>query len=223
MTLKGDYIVEATLLRPTGDEPRPFPTPEEEAALPGKENDPSEAPGPSLRHSGIPRLVETAEQTTTPVMPALSCLASKPCSYPSQKGKMLGKGTDVNHNKSSQWVQAYMDRDDRTPDLWKEFCPLDSSVDGSCDDAKVKTLACLQAVAFHVPATQKKVHGYRTTPPCLTVLGKREYLPPRYPRITRRYRGRRWWHWLLCSRGVPSIPEPPQTHSAEWCRSSMNA
>ena len=31
---------------------------------------------------------------------------------------------------------------------------------------------------------EKEVHGCWTTPPCLTVLGKREYLPLRHPRIT---------------------------------------
>ena len=52
-----------------------------------------------------------------------------------------------------------------------------------CDVAKVKSLACQQAAAFHLPVTQKEVHGYWTTPPCLAVLGKREYLAPKDHRI----------------------------------------
>ena len=52
--------MEATLLRPTGEEPGPSPTPEEEPTLLGKEDEPSEAPGPSPRHLGIPRFVQPA-------------------------------------------------------------------------------------------------------------------------------------------------------------------
>ena len=102
MTLNWDYIVEVILLRPTGKETGPSPTPEEEATLLGEEDEPLEAPGPFPRHSGIPRFVEPAEWTTTPITPALSCLASKPYSFPSQKGKKLGEGIDVNPNNSGQ-------------------------------------------------------------------------------------------------------------------------
>ena len=87
MTLKGDDIVEATLLRPTREEPGPSPTPEEEATLLDEEDEPSEAPGPSPRHSGIPRFAEPAEQTTAPITPAPSCLASKPHSHLPRKAR----------------------------------------------------------------------------------------------------------------------------------------
>ena len=104
MTLKGDDIVEAILLRPTRGEPGPSPTTEEKTTLLGKEDEPLEAPGPSPRHLGISRFVEPAERTTTPITPAPSCLAPKPHSFPSQKGKKLGEGIDVNPNNPSQWV-----------------------------------------------------------------------------------------------------------------------
>ena len=42
-----------------------------------------------------------------------------------------------------------------------------------------------------MPASQQEAHSYQTTPPCLAVLGKREYLPPRDPRITEDY----WEVW----------------------------
>ena len=41
MTFKGDDIVEATLLRPTEEESRTSPTPEQEANLPGEEEEPA--------------------------------------------------------------------------------------------------------------------------------------------------------------------------------------
>ena len=69
----------------------------------------------------------------------------------------------------------------------RNFALLVHSMDGDHDDAKVKTLAHLQAVAFHMPAAQKEVHSYWTTPACLAVLGKREYLPLADPRITQDY------------------------------------
>ena len=45
-----------------------------------------------------------------------------------------------------------------------------------------------QAVPFHLPAAQKKVHGTWITPPCLSVLNIKEYLGPKDPQIT-------WDYW----------------------------
>ena len=80
-----------------------------------------------------------------------------------------------------------MERENKIPEWWKEFHPLVHSMDRHHDNTKVKILVHLQAVAFHVPAIQKEVHGYWTAPCCLAVLGKREYLSPRDPRITQHY------------------------------------
>ena len=57
-------------------------------------------------------------------------------------------------------------------------------MDGCYDDAKVKSLAHQQAVAFHLPAIQKEVHGTGAAPSCLAVIGRREYLASKDPRIT---------------------------------------
>ena len=57
-------------------------------------------------------------------------------------------------------------------------------MDRHCDNAKVKSLACWQAVTFHLLATQKKVHSTWITPPCLAALGRKEYLALEDPRIT---------------------------------------
>ena len=50
---------------------------------------------PYPRYLEIPRFVEPAEQTTTPVTSAAPCLTSEPYSCPSQKGKKLWEGIDV--------------------------------------------------------------------------------------------------------------------------------
>ena len=55
-------------------------------------------------------------------------------------------------------------------------------MDWHCDDAQVKSMAYWQAAAFHQPATQKEVHGTWITPPCLAVLGRKEYLVPVGPK-----------------------------------------
>ena len=43
-------------------------------------------------------------------------------------------------------------------------------------------------VAFHLPATQKKIHGAWITPPCLAALRRKEYLGPKDPQMT-------WDYW----------------------------
>ena len=115
MTFKGDTIVQATILRPTREEPGLYPTPEEEATLLVEVHESAEAPGPSPGNSSIPSFVEPAEQTTTPNTPTLPCLAPKPHSCPPQKGKKLEE-IDINLNNSGQWVQAFMERNDRIPE-----------------------------------------------------------------------------------------------------------
>ena len=69
-----------------------LPTPEEEATLLGKEDEPSEVPGPIPIHSEIPRFLEPVKWTTTPVTSAVPCLTSKPCSCPPRKERSYWKG-----------------------------------------------------------------------------------------------------------------------------------
>ena len=49
-------------------------------------------------------------------------------------------------------------------------------------------MANLQVVAFHLPDTQKKVHGTWLIPPCLAELKRKEYLGPKDPWLT-------WDYW----------------------------
>ena len=48
-------------------------------------------------------------------------------------------------------------------------------------------MACLQAVVFCLPATQKKVHGAWLAQPCLSELKREEYLGPKDPQLTQDY------------------------------------
>ena len=214
MTLNGDNIVEASLLRPTREELGSSPSPEEEVVLLGKEDGPLAVPDPTPTHVEIPRFVEPAEQTTAPV----PCPVSQPCSHPPWKGRKLWEGIDVGPSISNQWVQAYSKRDDKLPEWWKEFHPLVHSMDGCGDNTKVKSLAHQQAVAFCLPAAQKEVCGTWTAPSCLAVLGRKEYLAPKDPRITLDY----WDVWRE-EMVVLSMPEPLHMCSAEWCKSSTNS
>ena len=81
MTLNGEDIMEASLLRPAEEESGPFPTPEEGATLLGEGDGASGVPGPNPRHVEIPRFIEPSEWTTSPNTSAASH------SHPSQKGK----------------------------------------------------------------------------------------------------------------------------------------
>ena len=112
--------MEASLLVPAEEESRPSPTPEEEISLLSEGDGPLGVPGPTPRYAEIPRFVEPAEWTTTPVT------STVPCSCPSWKGKKSWEGIDINPNNSGQWVQAYLERDNRLPlpEWWEEFCLL---------------------------------------------------------------------------------------------------
>ena len=181
MTINGDDVMEASLLRPVKEESGPSPTPEEETTLLGKGNGLSGAQGPAPLQAEIPSFIEPAEQTTAPVT------STVPHSCPSLKTEESWEKIDINPNNSGQWVQAYLERDSQLPEWWEEFCPLVCSTDRHCDDTQAKNMACQQAVAFCLVAAQKKVHGAWITPPCLSVLKRKEYLRPNEPWITQDY------------------------------------
>ena len=59
MCFSGDKIVEASLLEPTDEEHRTFPTPKEEAALLGEEPEPLDTP----KITSLPEHLEIPEPT----------------------------------------------------------------------------------------------------------------------------------------------------------------
>ena len=66
MTLSGDDIVEASLLRSREEEWGTSLTSEEKAVFLSKEVKPPKVPSSSLEHPELPKAVEPAEWTTTP-------------------------------------------------------------------------------------------------------------------------------------------------------------
>ena len=72
----------------------------------------------------------------------------------------------------------------------------------------VKILACLQAVAFHMPAAQREVHGYWTAPPCLEGMeggdGGTGYCAPEVCHPCQSLPK----HILLSGEGAPQKPSP---------------
>ena len=82
MTLSRDDIVEASLLKPTGEEHGTCPRLEEEAALLGKEIKPPQVPRSLPEWPEISEFIEHTEQITTPSasspspMPQPGCLSS---------------------------------------------------------------------------------------------------------------------------------------------------
>ena len=174
--------MEVSLLRPVEEESGPSPTPEEETTLLGKGDGPSGAPGPAPLQAKVPRFVEPAKWTTTPVT------STAPHHLPSLKRGKSWEVIDINPSNTSQWVKAYLKRDSWLPEWWEECWPLTHSVDGCCcNDAQAKNMACQQAVAFCVPATQKEVQDTWLTPHCLSELKKKEYLGLKDPQLTSNY------------------------------------
>ena len=94
MTLNGDDVMEASLLRTAEEESGPSPTPEEETTLLGEGDGLSGAPGPASIQAEIPRFVEPAKCTNTPVS------STTPHYCPSLKREKSLEGIDVNPNNS---------------------------------------------------------------------------------------------------------------------------
>ena len=69
MTINGDNVMEASLLRPVEEESGSSPTPEEETILFGEGDGPSGVPGPAPLQVEISWFIEPAKQTTAPITP----------------------------------------------------------------------------------------------------------------------------------------------------------
>ena len=81
-----------------------------------------------------------------------------------------------------------MGRDNRLPEWWEEFHPLVHSMDGHCKDAQVRKYGLLASCGLCLPTTQKELHSTWIASSCLAVLGRKEYLGSKDPRIT-------WDYW----------------------------
>ena len=110
MTMSGDDIVEAFLLKLRGEEHRTLPTLEEEATLLGKEIKLPQVPR-SPEWPEIPRFVEPAKQTTTS-SDSSSSPTAKPSHLPSGKSKKSQQGMKANLNSPGRWVRLYLHKHD---------------------------------------------------------------------------------------------------------------
>ena len=173
----------------------PPPTLEEEATLLGREVEPPKVPDSLQEYLKIPRIVEPAEQITTPsASPPLS-LAPQTCHHPSQKAKKSWRGIDANTNNEGEWVCSYVQKDNRLPEWWREFWSLLHSNDECFSNIKVKGMVHWQAMAFRLPDAQWERQCSWTAPPCMGVLGYRDYLPQRISRklkIIKKCRLKKW-------------------------------
>ena len=94
-TLSGNEIVEASLLRPTGEECRTSPIPEEEATLLGKikcEIKPSQVPELEMHEQ-----VHPAEQIVSPAASLHPSFPTRPPPFP--EGKGVPAGDQSGHNQ----------------------------------------------------------------------------------------------------------------------------
>ena len=107
MTISGDDIVEASLLRPTKEDPGPSPMPEEEAALLGEGSKEPETPGSAPEHSEVPKHEGPAKQITT--LPSHS--SPQPHCHPNKKARKYWEVVNVDPNNPGWWVQTYLQKE----------------------------------------------------------------------------------------------------------------
>ena len=176
MTLSSDDIVVVILLKATGEEHRTPSTPEEEAILLHGEIKVSQVPGSHPEWLEIPSFVEPANQSTTHSASSPS-LTPQPSCLPSGKVEKPWQGMEAGANSPQSWVSLYLQEHYRVLEWWREFWSLLHSKNKCVSDIQAQGLAVQQATAFRLPATQLKKESSLANPPCLGVLGCRDYLP----------------------------------------------
>ena len=117
MTINGDNVMEASLLGPVEEEPRP-PTPKEEATLLGGGARTSGDSSPVPQQGKNARCTELARWTTAP----FTFMA--PHHSPSLEREKSWKGIDIDPNNTSMWVCAYLKKDSQLLEWWQDFRPL---------------------------------------------------------------------------------------------------
>ena len=202
MALSGINIVEASLLKPMGEEHRTPPILEEEVALLGKEI--KLPPVPGSPPEPVKWSIAPSASSPSPA-PQPSCL-------PSGKAKKSQQEMKANPNSPGRWVSLYVQEHDRVLEWWIEFWSLLQSKDECVSNVEATRLAHQQAATFRLPAAQIDKYGLWTLPPCLRVLGYQDYLPPKDFKGTWDYQV---WHeemvaLAMAPRGVLFIPECPQ-------------
>ena len=143
------------------------PTLEEEAALLGKETKPLLVPGSSPK----------------PAKWSITLSASSPSPTPQSNCPPPWGKRSLRRELMLIWIIpvdgfAFTSRPvPEVPEWWREFQLLIPSPDESFGEVLVQRMACQQAMAFRLTATQLEWHGSWTTLPCLGSLEWRDFLP----------------------------------------------
>ena len=170
-----------------------LPHQNEEAALLGEEFELPEAPDDAAflpECPETPQPVEPNEWINALSTPAPSSPTPKPCHHPSWKTKKSWWGTEADPSFTTEWIQSLVEKNERVPGLWREFQSIICSKDELFNAVQVKELACWQATAFRLPATQMEKDGRWTAPSFLGVLQQKDYLPLKELQGV-------WDHWVV--------------------------
>ena len=176
MTLSGDDIAKASLLKSTEEECWTSPTSEEETILLGKGIKLPQVLGSLSEWMEIPEFIEPAKQIIMPSASSPSPMPQPSC-LPPGKAKKSQQGMEANPNNPGRWVHIYLQEHDRVLEWEREFWSLLCSMDECLGDIQVQGLVHQQATAFRLPAAQLEKDSWLTAPPYLGVLGYRDYLP----------------------------------------------
>ena len=133
----------------------------------------------------VPEPAEPSEQINTPTI--FAPLSPTPSHHPFWRTKKSWWGTDGNPSLANKWIWSYVDKNKRVLDWWREFRSIHHSKEECCNNAQVKELAYWQAAAFRLPSTQREKEASWTVPPCLDVLGQKDYLPQKESQGARDY------------------------------------
>ena len=183
MTLSGDDIIEATLLKPTeedcGSHPPGWWT---QATRDPQGHIPPRTPRDLWTHRALKaywhsahRITEQTDALTT--LPPPSPMPQPSC-HSSQKVKKHWR--EIWGWPEPCWQVGLLiltQKNEQVPHWWREFWSLLNPKDECFSD--IKGMACQQAAAFRVPATQQKKDGSWIAPPCMVVLGWKDFLPPK--------------------------------------------
>ena len=154
-----------------------------------------EWPEPSKQIDAQP--AESTEQTDTLSTSPLPSPEPQPGCHPSWKAKKPQREIGPDPNQADKWVHSYLQKE-RVPEWWREFISLLHSKDEHFSDAKVKGIACQQAVAFRC-----QLHSWKRTAggplyPVWVCWGKKTIFPlmsSRELEIIKWCGMKKEWHW----------------------------
>ena len=172
LSLSGDDIVKALLLKPTDEELRtPHPR--------GGSHPPREGTWAARSPRGCcspPRMSRNSWNHGNHQAPLLlhPLHCNPAATLPRKKSQ---QGIEADPSLTSNWIWSYVENNERVPNWWRELQSILCSQDEPFNDIQVKELTCWQAAAFRLPSTQLEKAGWWNALPCLGVLVRKDFLP----------------------------------------------